>query len=381
MTVSSIYELSKKVEKSVLEEEVSKRKASQMAISFDEYWFSYDFSLMDLQSKIHQNVIELNDLYFGLSDFEKEYLLRDAAINEILISSLDRRYPLSSKNTFSYWIYSSENANSSLIDCYKTIIKKEFKFPKEISDLKRIYDLLIRPLNSAYHLKNIKKYHYFRTDELTVGLKSNLFPLENGTNGEQNIIEEMNTCLNFLNVSPFDQYTRAAIFFFLFMNSMPFYNENFFICKFVISLFLQHSIRNDLLALSIGEILDSYRDLLISTFAETKSKGNHGDLSHFAKTFLRIVLDGTNRLLQELAIKNQSKKEFANKFDEKESKSFLKLKEILISSSSYSLYGSSVFELEEISGISVPTINRFLEKYRKNLNKTRFVKRDYYRFE
>lgn len=376
----SIYDLSKRIKKDVIEEEIKKRKTSQMSISFDEYWFSYDFSMMELSSKIHQNVIEISDLYSKLRDFEKRYSIRDLAINEIVISSNDRYFPTTNKNIFSSWIYDDGKGNSSLIDGYKSLLNGEIKGFKDVNDLKRIYDLLIRPRNQAYHLKNIKKYHYFRTEELTLGINSNLFLDEKGEEGEQEIIKKLNWYIDFLNTSPFDPYIKGGIFFFLFMKTMPFYNENFFICKFAISLFLQSYIKNNFLAVSTGKILDNYKDLLVSSFNETKSDANHGDLSHFVRMFLKIVLDGTNRLLQEFAIKNENKKELVTFYNAKESKSFAKIKEVLISSSSYSMYGSSVFEIQEITKISIPTINRFLEKYRKNLKKTRFVKRDYYRF-
>lgn len=376
MVKSSIYLLSNKLSEEELKEEVEKRQNSRMSISLGNFWFSYDFSIMEMSIKISKNFNEINNKISSLKDYEREFLFRDMVLDELTASFSDRFRPISKKSLFNYWIYENGKGNSSLIDSYKTLISSSERTIKDIYDLKRLYDVLIKPRNTAYHLKNVKKYHFFRTEELIENDKSNLILSERGDKDEQEIIKSVTCCLQIINSQELDPYSKIGIFLFLFLKSMPFYNENFFIAKYVISSYLWNIEKNYSLALSIGSFLMPYKKLLASSYKETVSENNHGDLSHFVFSFLEILLDGSNRLLQELAVK-ESKKQNEFPFS-KEKKNAKKIGEILISSSIYSEYGVSVYEMKKLSGISLPTINRFIAKYNQNIKKTRFIKRDYY---
>lgn len=381
MIYQSIIELSGKWAETELSKEVEKRKNNSLSVNFDNFFFSYEFSFMEMYQKIFSNVQKINEMYSLLSDFERKILLRELAINELVSSSKDRFIPFQYKKVFENWIFDNSKKNSSLVDGYRLLLNGELTLPKTINDLQHLYNIFIRPRNNELHLKNVKKFHYFRTEEVSLQETSNLFIDYKGDSDEQSIIKNISGALDFLNSYSIDSYSKVAVFFFLFMRCMPYYNENYFMAKLICSIYFFQNENSPILALFVSKILEPHKELLRKTFKETLSDNNRGDIGHFAYTFLKILNDGTNRILQKLAILNEKKNDLKKDKDKKESKNFLKIKELFVSSSIYTTYGISIYEVEDYLNTSIPTINRFIKEHAKELSKTRFIKRNYYKYK
>lgn len=381
MSYASIYNISGKLVEADLLNEIDKRKSNPFSVSFEKLYFSYDFSFMEISQKIFSNNQKINDIFANLSSLEQKILLRELSTNEIVSSSKDRFIPLQHKKVFENWIFDNAKRNSSLLDGYRLLVTEQLKCPKTITDLQHLYNIFIKPRNAELHFKNIKKYHYFRTEKISLKESSNLILDYVGDLDEQTIIVNVTQYLKFLNDSTFDPYSKISVFFFLFMKSMPYYNENYFLAKLIMSLYLFNSEKSKILSLFLSKIFEPYKQKLILYFNETLSVENHGDIGHFAYKVMEIILDGTNKILQKLAILDAKKKDLIAKKDKKESKSFKAIKEVFISSSIYTTYGASIYEVEEETKISVPTINRFIKDHSEELTKTRFIKRDYYKYK
>ncbi len=364
----------------------------------EQYFFSYDFASFALTlTNVEKNQL-LSSCFETFDDFQKDLYLRNSSIKELEII-LDKGFTTNSKYyVFNAWVNEEIGGNSYWINAYKDLIDDKNSFPKDIDSLNSIYEKYVRPRNIAFKKKNVKRFHKFRDTPL---LENDSFDnlINNLSNGsykkylaflkdvppkEEDIVSSINVALDVLRDENLDIYVKAGIFLFKYLLTMPYYGilNNLFIGLYILTLYFYNN-NHEILALNLWQILgkEDNIELLLIRFYETMNPINHGDLSHFVYPFVEILKDGTLRLTQELKALESKEKELNNLFKGKLSKSDKILYSLLVSSSTYTKFGSPIQELQEKSNISIPTINRFLKKMKdsKHLLKTRIGKKDFYK--
>ncbi len=377
----SIYEMRSKTSKDKILDEVQKRKNSSAQIGCLDFFLEYDISLIEKVFNLTKNAEKFKSSFYQLNAYSQKLILRSAALDELELIFKDHFIPLTKKGIIISWVNDRGDSNSYFVDAYKNLLNESLSLPKTVNDLKRIYDSYVSPRNLAFHQKKIKKFHIFRSENISLNNKTNFIENYQPNFDESEIIKNMSSSLEILNGN-LDVFTQSAAFFFFVFYSMPFYNENFFLAKYILSLDLLLE-GHAFLGLSIGKVIDKYKDALIRKFNETISSENHKDLSHFVSFFLDIYQDGLSSLPMDLKIKENLAKEDISFFNTMMSKSEKLLLEKIAYATYFSDYGVDVKELKEETCISVPTINRFLKKLKDNdkLAKTRIGKKDFFKLK
>lgn len=377
----SIYELKNKVNESKILAEVEKRQHSSAKIGCSNFFLEYDISLIEKVLSLIKTAEKFKFSFDELNEYSRKLVLRDAALDELELVFRDHFVALTKKGIFLSWVNESDDSNSYFIEAYKTLLSGKASLPKNVTELKRMYDSYVSPRNLAFHQRNIKKFHLFRNEDLVSGNNTNFIPDYTPSFEESELIKNISDSLDILN-NNLDVFTQSASFFFLFLYSMPFYNENYFISKYVLSSdLITHGY--SYLGLSIGKTMDKYKDLLVRRFYETIDKNDHGDLSHFVSFFLDVFQDALSSLPMDLKIKENLAKNDYEMLSKKMSRSDRLLLGKITYATYFSSYGLCVKELEEESKVSLPTINRFLKKLKDldKLEKTRIGKKDFFKLK
>lgn len=345
---------------------------NEVGISYHDFSFSYSLNYLENVFNLLREVDNLQNSFDEIDSFARKIQLRENAIDELELIFKEHFISPKRETIFSSWIYDKEDSNSYFVEAYKQLLEDKWKTPKNIQELNHLYEEIIYERNSAFHKKNIKRFHLFRTEKLSLSEPTNFLSDYEGLSSETEIIQEMNFALELFD-SSFDIFTKSALFFFFFLHAMPYYNENFFLCKFILSTFFFEK-GYTLLALSIGKIMERNKEELKNELLEVLEKEE--DLSSFASFFIDLLHDGISSLSFALAKKKYSLKENSQYIGKNDGK----LNYYLSLGSLFTSYGLNVFELQKETGLSIPTINRFLKKKKErgNLLQKRIGKRDFF---
>lgn len=399
MKFESIYQLSKDLSDDELLKQIEKRKNSSIVFDYDnKLYLAYDFSYLNLILDCTEHEQRLKSCFESLNQFEKTILLEESSIKELKILfgySFIRNTP---QYIFSCWNDEEIGKNSYFINAYKDLISSKVKSPLSIDSLNAIYEKYVKPRNIAFKKKNIKKFHKFRdtpfSNDLEYSTLSNILPkntykkslslLNKTPVKEDEVISKMNQALNVLSNPDLDIYSKGAIFLLNFLKTMPYYGvlDNAFMASFALASYFYNEGKT-LLAVSIWQIFFSEESLsfLINYAYETFSKDNHGDLMHFVYPFVSLLKDGILKMNQSLKLSQTKKDNLRKSIGDDFSKSEKEIIDVLLSSSIYSSFGIGVKRIEEVSKISLPTINRLLKKLKDKgrLDKIRIGKNDFYK--
>ena len=358
-----------------LEEELEKGKRAENSNGFLYHGFYFFYSL-DYLGKIFNLLSEaclLQKSFDEMDSFAKKCFLREQAIDELELVFKEHFIPLKRESIFAAWVYEKEDANAYFIEAYKQILDRKRKAPRNVQELNRVYEEVVYKRNAAFHRKNIQRFHLFRTDALSLGETTNFVSNYPGLPSETDIIQELSFAFQFLD-SSFDVFTKISLFLFFFLRSMPYYNENFFLCKYILSTYLFEK-GYSLMSLTMGQLIERNKAELKTKLSKIlqEGKGNLFDLASFCVDFLH---DGISSLSFELAKKKYS----IPKNSQQKIKNDEKLNYYLSLGNVFASYGLNIFEIEKETEISIPTINRFLKRMREEgrLQQKRIGRRDFF---
>lgn len=358
-----------------IEEGLEKRKQLEnpLGITYRDFRFSYSLDYLGKDFNLLSELCSLQNSFDEMDSFAKNCFLRENAIDELELIFREHFIPLKRESVFASWVYEKEDSNAYFIEAYKQLLEGKRKAPRNVQELNHVYEEVVFKRNVAFHRKNIKRFHLFRTDVLSLNETTNFLPNYLGLSSEAEIIQEISFTLQLLD-SSFDVFTKMSLVFFFFLYSMPYYNENFFLCKYVLSTYLFEK-NYSLLALTLGQLIERNKQQLETRLSKILKEG-HGDLSDFVSFCADFFHDGISSLSFELA----KKKHACLKNSQPKEKNDEKLKYCLSLGSIFTSYGLNIFEIEEETKISIPTINRYLKKMREGgcLNQKRIGKREFF---
>lgn len=356
-------------------EEIEKGKRTENSVGTAYHGFSFSYSLEYL-GKVFNLLRELSSLqnsFDEMDTFAKKCFLRKHAIDELELVFKEHFIPLKRESVFASWIYEKEDSNAYFVEAYKQMLEGKRKAPRTIQELNRIYEEVVFKRNAAFHRKNIQRFHLFRTDKLSLDETTNFLLGYPGLSSESDIIQEMSFVLEIFD-SSFDVFTKVSLVFFFFLHSMPYYNENFLLCKYVLSTYLFEK-NYSVMALVIGELIERNKSEFETRLFKILKERN-GDLFDFVSFWADCFHDEISSLSFELA----KKKDAVIKISQLKERNDEKIKHCLALGSLFTSYGISIFEIEEETKTSIPTINRYLKKMRDEgcLIQKRIGKRDFF---
>ena len=255
--------------------------------------------------------------------------------------------------------------------------------PQTCNDVRDIYDDLVLDEVLVADKKNAPDGEFFRKGPVSVCDGSGKV-VHRGVEPEKKIIELMTQALSLLARDDIDVLVRSAIFHFLFAYIHPFYDGNGRANRFISSSEISAAYE-PLVGLQLSYAVKKEITKYYKAFEVCEHPLNKGDLTPFAIAFSQIVVDGMVQLQNDLHEKEESYNHAVACAVSipgiGDDRSMAEFYGILISAKLFALYGATVDELGDESGVSNPTVYSRMKKLKeKGLVETERVgKKVYYR--
>ena len=303
-------------------------------------------------------------------------------VNEILYTNKVEGIHSSKKAIYSELVnrgnqkYSRKEKLVGIVKKYENILEEREEKIESAEDFRKIYDKLFVDFldNDNYKLDG----EIFRKDAVEV--KNDIMEvIHRGILGEENIKQEVEKLIKFLNNEDIPSLIKISIVHFFVEYIHPFYDGNGRFGRYLLSMNLAKYI-GKYTALSISYIIAQKKAKYYKSFKEVENKYNLGEITFFVENILENIIEGQNSIL-ELVEKTIEKAEYMDKIctDIKKERKDLKEIEMRIL---YILVQDYLFnEYEKIKNKDISKLtnlnknNQTINKYTKKLEEKGFVKK------
>lgn len=278
---------------------------------------------IDLISSISKYDIILTQLYEKLPNLAQKNFLIDMLSSELHSTNLlegvrssKEEIVFTAKEVLEPKEENKENFRFfNVIKSYRELQIGNLKRPKDIKDIRKIYDEITV---DGVEEENLPDGKYFRSDVTyiyTSGLKETHRGITSAFGTEEYIIFIMNKLLYFLNSdTKCNELVKNAIFHYYFGYIHPFYDGNGRTARFISSIYLKENY-SWLTALSISQGSNDNRNLYLKAFDSTNQVSMQGELNFFVDSFLEVLNNGQNILKENLQNKTILLEEAFNKIE------------------------------------------------------------------
>jgi Fic family protein len=194
-----------------------------------------------------------------------------------------------------------------IVTQYLDIIESKYEKIKTVEDLRLIYDKLF--------LGDIDKENYpdgnlFRARTVYVGGANN--SIHEGLPSEELTVEALESLINFMNDDDYPVLAKASITHYFFEYVHPFYDGNGRFGRFILSSYLARKL--DIFSgISFSGAVRESRKKYMDAFAEVSEEKNKGEITHFIMALYELIIDGQNKVLEDLLI-SQAQYKFAKNY-------------------------------------------------------------------
>ncbi|MDF7637719.1 Fic family protein [Leuconostocaceae bacterium ESL0958] len=233
---------------------------------------------------------------------------------------------------------------------------------QHLKDFRKIYDQV---LEHEIPEKNLPDGRLFRNSKVYIGSSTQVRHLPPST--EEAISEQLLPLIAFMNGHETLPVIKALVSHFLFENTHPFIDGNGRMGRYLLSAYLSDKY-DKFTGLSISSAIDQSRSQYYQLFKEASDVMNYADMTMFIEGLLAIILDGQEKVLQELSERLQ-RLDSGRELLEEELKAFYqkhRLKEIdqkAVFNFLYVLLQSELFEGEPKEGVELNKIVSGLKEY------------------
>ena len=278
---------------------------------------------IDLISSISKDDIILMQLYDNLPKLAQKNFLIDMLSSELHSTNLLEGVRSSKEELVSTAkeVLEPKEDNEELLrfhnvlKSYKELQIGNLKRPKDIKDIRKIYDEITV---DGVEEENYPDGKYFRSEVTyvyTSGLKEIHRGIISSSGTEEYIIFIMNKLLYFLNSdTKCNELVKNAIFHYYFGYIHPFYDGNGRTARFISSIYLKENY-SWLTALSLSQGSNDNRSLYLKAFDSTNQVSMQGELNFFVDSFLEVLNNGQNILKENLQTKIILLEEAFNKIE------------------------------------------------------------------
>ena len=263
-------------------------------------YYVYNRDTANYIDRIRQNDTILNDLQSKLP-----IVAQRAFLIEIISAELQSTNELegvrSSKDeiveTTRKLVTSGHSGNdrfSSMINSY-FLLKDSLKTPKDLKDIRKIYDEVTRGEIEEADRPDGK---YFRKDAVYVQ-KMNAVDgevIHRGILGEEEIEREVLLLLGFISDESIDLLLRIAIAHYYFGYVHPFYDGNGRVSRFIGSLYLIEKY-NYLTAMSLARGSRIKKRDYYKAFSTTNLPHSRGEMNYFIDSFFKLLIAGQEDII------------------------------------------------------------------------------------
>lgn len=192
----------------------------------------------------------------------------------------------------------SKDRFSSMVQSYMKLSSDELTKLKDASDVRKIYDLLLK---EEIDHEDLPDGEIFRAENCEVLKKSGTQKvIHKGVYPESKIIERVNDLINYLN-HEFEEslLIRVAISHYFFGYIHPFYDGNGRCSRFISSMYLKDKF-SSLTAISLSKGCNTQKNKYLEAFDVTNKVINRGEMNYFIETFLEILMDSQEDVIAQL---------------------------------------------------------------------------------
>lgn len=245
--------------------------------------------MIELISNISKDDIILIQLYENLPHIAQKKFLIDMLSSELHstnllegVKSSKEELVFTTKKILEQKLGKQENLRFfNVINSYIELQIGNLKRPKDIKDIKKIYDEITV---DGVEKEDLPDGKFFRQDETYI-YNSSLEEIHRGiisfSGTEEYIILIMNKLLNFLNnETECNELVKNAIFHYYFGYIHPFYDGNGRTARFISSIYIKENY-SWLTALSLSQGSNDNRSLYLKAFHSTNQISMQGELNFF----------------------------------------------------------------------------------------------------
>lgn len=332
-----------------------------------------------LQENIYIKSKEIEMAFQKLTSLMSSYTINKLFVNEILYTNKVEGIYSSKKAIYSELQNKRNNKEEKLVGIvrkYENILKSNEEKLENLTDFRKIYDNLFVDFLDMDNYK--LDGEIFRKD--AVNIKNNTMEIiHHGISGEDNIKQEMEKIIKFLNNDDIPSLIKISIIHFFIEYIHPFYDGNGRFGRYLLSINLAKYLEK-YTALSISFIIAQNKMKYYKSFKQVENKYNLGEVTFFVENILENIIEGQNSIL-DLINETNFKVDQMNKIFkeiEKENKN-LKNIEITILYIYIQDYLFNKFERIKNKDIAkLPNLNKTqqtINKHISNLEKKGFIKK------
>lgn len=315
-------------------------------------YFLPNNEMIQLISKIYRYNRKLQYLESYLPGVAKDNFKMNALIEEIHLSN-EMEGIKSTRKEIKETLNSSKKTESNkrlygLVQKYLMLSEKEDLSLNTCSDIRKIYDELLKEEITENNPENLPDGLFFRKDVVHVQ-NEHMKIIHSGLPSEDVIIEAMQKALSILHDEEIEPLIRVSIFHYLFGYIHPFYDGNGRTVRFLSSYYLAREL-DPLVSYNLSFTIKKDIKKYYRYFDITNDKINRGELTGFILYFLSVILLAVKDLAEKLEEKVEQLDFYG---DTLKNMSHLddKSKKIL-----YILIQSSLFAFENISVAQISSI-------------------------
>ena len=176
---------------------------------------------------------------------------------------------------------------------YNNFLQDKFEIINNVETFRTIYDELF---TDDIDISDMPDGELFRKDNVFVG-KGNR-NVHQGNIGEKSITDDLGKLIIFMNRKDLTPIIKAIITHYFFEYIHPFYDGNGRMGRFIMASYLARKL--DLFTgVSISNSVFKNKESYRSMFVDTSNKRNCGDMTLFIHSFLKIITDGQEKIIDE----------------------------------------------------------------------------------
>lgn len=348
-------------------------------------FFYYEVGLFNKLLDIQQKNDELNSLFSQLTLIASKQYIRNSLVIDVKKTNEIEGVFSSRKEIFELTEdlkKRQSNKIGSIVNKYLMLMEGKGEKISKCEDIRKVYDDMFFS-NDESLIDPDKKPDgvLFRKDYVGVYDLGSTEPIHKGVVPEEKIIEYLTEAISILNNKDLNKFVRIALFHYIFEYVHPFYDGNGRIGRYLISSFVRNEI-SVIFAFRISSGINNFKNKYYKAFKDTGSVLNKGDLTLFVYEFLDILekaYDDCIRYARERKIALESKYDSLMNSLDKLSKSEQSVLFVLAQATIFSDFGVTVQDIRKTLNISVRTIRRCLDLFkRKNLLKEQKFSRQVY---
>lgn len=260
----------------------------------------------------------------------------------------------------------SKKRFESMIKSYLGLINNDIKLPKEVEDIRIIYDNITQ---GEIEHEELPDGEVFRKETTYILNKSGSGKVvHQGITPESEIIHAINQLLKFMNDNnEIPIIIKVAIGHYYFGYIHPFYDGNGRTSRFISSMYLSNVLGN-ISTLSLSRGCNKFKNKYHDIFEISNSIRSRGEMNCFIETFLEIIIEALKEMNAELKEKHELLKISIKKLENdpklnEMSKNYKDIMFVLAQNHFFdSSQGLTIKELANILAISEATIRKVLKE-------------------